>query len=239
VGEIILHPKDDERQPDDAEADQVGAVEGFLIDEDADQELQGRRDVLQNAHHREGNLLGGGSEHEQRDGGDDPRARQQQVNGHAIVQEGACPVGFDHEQVDQRGRENHRGLEGESIERAERRDLFDESINAEREGQRERDPRQAAVDEGQIENTDRGDDDGHPLCKAQSLAQEDDAQQHAQKRINEVAETGLHDEARVDSPHVNEPVNGKQHARQGIRPDGFGMKGRGAKILPLFGEQNK
>ena len=57
MGKVILHPEDDERDPDDDKSDQERLVEGFLVDKDADQELECGRNILQQADNGEGNLL--------------------------------------------------------------------------------------------------------------------------------------------------------------------------------------
>jgi hypothetical protein len=73
-------------------------VEGFL-DKHAYQELHARGDVLQEAGDRERGQLGGRGEEQERDGGDEARADEQDVDEQALTRESARAVDADDKQV--------------------------------------------------------------------------------------------------------------------------------------------
>jgi hypothetical protein len=66
---------------------------------------------------------------------------------------------------------------------------------------------------------------------AQAFAQEDDSQQHAEGLMK--TEAGLDDEVRVDAPYIDQPVDGEQDRRNGIRSDSGAVEGRALKSAPL------
>lgn len=74
-----LHQEQDHREPDHAESRELGMGEGFVVDEDADEELDGGRDVLQDADHGQRDAMRGGSEQDQGGGGDQSCAHEQEV----------------------------------------------------------------------------------------------------------------------------------------------------------------
>jgi hypothetical protein len=60
--------EDQQRQPDDAKTDQAGVIERFTIQINSAQELQGGRNVLQQAHHAEGGTASPGGKKQEWDG---------------------------------------------------------------------------------------------------------------------------------------------------------------------------
>ena len=73
----VLDPEDDQGNPDDAETDEARSVERFFVKENADEELNGGRKILQDADHVERNFLRSRGEHEQWNGGHHTGANEQ------------------------------------------------------------------------------------------------------------------------------------------------------------------
>src|SRR5258706_7986665 len=86
----ILDPEDDQRDPYEAEADQMRMIEWFFIHKNTDEDLQRRGDVLQNADHRERDLFRGRGEHQQGNGRHDPPADKKNIHQGSVVKEGAA-----------------------------------------------------------------------------------------------------------------------------------------------------
>ena len=78
-----LDAEDGERRPDRAEADDVGGGQRLAEDEHREQELQRRRDILEEAEGRIRQPLGRRGEQQQRHRGDRAAEDQQQVDGRA------------------------------------------------------------------------------------------------------------------------------------------------------------
>ena len=69
--------------------------------------------------------------------------------------------------------------------------VFGETIEPERDGERKRDPRQAAVVVGQDDHGQSTQADRHPLQHPQALAQEEYGQHNGHQRVDEVAQRRL------------------------------------------------
>ena len=93
----------------------------------------------------------------------------------------------------------------------ERRCLFHERVKAECDCQAKRYPRQMPVNDRQVDHSHRCQRDGRPLPWAQVFMQENDSQQYAQDRIDEVSQAGFNNVAGVHRPDVEKPVKADQH----------------------------
>ena len=82
-----FEPEEEHCEPDHAKARELGAGEGLVVHEDAQQELDRRRDVLEDADHGQRDAVRGGREHDQRGRGDHARAYKQQVRACSRMQE--------------------------------------------------------------------------------------------------------------------------------------------------------
>ena len=122
------------------------------------------------------------------------------------------PRGED-DQRDDRGHEHHAGLDGQRLRRRDGRLLLAESVQRERKGEGQRDPRQPAVVDGDDDDGDP-DRDRDPLGRPQSFAEHHDAEQDRDQRVDEVAEAGLDHVAGVDALDVDAPVDRDQHGGQ-------------------------
>src|SRR5512139_2013187 len=87
MGKVVLHPEDDERDPDDDKSDQKRLVEWFLVDKYADQELKRWRYVLQQANNGERNFLRSRGKQQKRNGRYRTCTDQQQRGLRAILEE--------------------------------------------------------------------------------------------------------------------------------------------------------
>ena len=116
MGKVVFHPEDNQRKPHKTEADQMGLVEPFVIEKDADEKLQGRRNILQNANHRQRNLTRGRCEHEKGDTGHYPGAYQQAVRGRPLMKEGARACELNECQIEHSDWKYKGSLESQPVE---------------------------------------------------------------------------------------------------------------------------
>src|SRR6266498_1663486 len=112
-------------------------------------------------------------------------------------------VELNDEKIDQRNREYDACFESQPVERTERRKLFDEAIKTKGKRERERDPRQATIDDGQVNHADCGDANRNPLGGTKALTQKDNTEQHTEQWVDEITETCLNDETRIDTPYID------------------------------------
>lgn len=98
---------DEEGEPDEAVADETLRAECFFVDEDAEQELDGGGDVLEDAEGDEGYLAGAGGEEEQGNGRCHPGQGQQDGGLGVDVAESGRAVELEVEQVGQSGEEEN------------------------------------------------------------------------------------------------------------------------------------
>ncbi len=187
-----------------------------MVDENSNQELQGWGDVLEDTHQGEGDALGGGREHDQRRRRHQPGAYQERIGGGPEVEKGPLAGLFHIDQVQQGRHQQEAGFQGEPADGSQRGNLLDQPIEPKSEGQRQRNPGQRPIDQGQIKYPGQGQYHGNPLPEAQAFTQKDDPQKHADQGINEVAQAGLDDEPGVDGPHIGQPVDPDQQRRSGV-----------------------
>ena len=80
--------------------------------------------------------------------------------------------------------------------------------------------------EGQDDDCDQGDAHGHPLRRAQSLAEEEHAECDGDQRVDEVAEGRLDDQALLDGVHVRAPVDRQDNGAGGEQPENARIQAR-------------
>ena len=83
------------------------------------------------------------------------------------------------------------------------------AVNCEQAGKAERDPRQDAVIDGEVQDAREAERHGDFLKRAQTLLEEHDAEQNGEKRIDVVSQGGVDDVTGIDGVNVNAPV--QQH----------------------------
>jgi hypothetical protein len=191
-------------------------------DEQPQEELQDRVEVLQHAHDRQGQPSGGPGEEQQRQARDGAAGGEQQGVAGAGRGEGPGPGGGQPDQVAEgdRGRDGRLGREPGQRPHVAPDAVLDQRVQAERPGEHERDPRQAADAGGEHHHRDRAEADRGPLDSPQPLAQDDDAEQHGQQRGDEVPERGVEDVAGQDGVHVGRPVDDDEGGRHGEDAEG-------------------
>lgn len=205
----------DQRAPDQREADQAVGRKRFLEQPHAEQELQGRRQVLQQPQDRQRDAARAAGEQQQRDRGERTGHHQQHAGGVGVgIDEHVLAVHGQPDDVGGCQREQHDGLERQALERAERRRLAQQAVAAEGEGQEQGDPGHRAGLPGQPGHAQRGDRDRHPLNGAQALLQDQVAQHDIDQRIDEIAEAGFDHVVVGDRPDIDQPVGAEQHGRQ-------------------------
>ena len=111
------------------------------------------------------------------------------------MKESTRACGLNKPQIDQSDRKDEGRFEHQSVERAQRRKLFDKSINTEGKRQRKSDPRRAALGNGEIDHTRCSQPHRDPLHGAQPFPQEEHPEQNTDQRIDEIAKAGLHDKS--------------------------------------------
>ena len=115
------------------------------------------------------------------------------------------------------GNAEQRRLDQQTGDRVHRRALAQQSVEAERERQEQRDPRQAADLPDAQQHAGEGDRHRQSLGRPQALAEQQRAEEHAEQRIDEVSEAGFEGAAGIDRPDEGEPVGPVQQCRGGQR----------------------
>lgn len=92
MGEQVIGGVEDEAEPDWGEAGETIAGEGFVVDEQAEGELDGGAEVLEQAESGEADASGAVGEEQEWDGGDEAGAEEEQVVGGIDTAEGGGSV---------------------------------------------------------------------------------------------------------------------------------------------------
>ena len=90
--------------------------------------------------------------------------------------------------------------------------LLDEAVNAEGEGESECNPRKLSVIDGENQDRCSADRKRDPLQGAQSLAQDENAEQHGYDRVREVAQRRFNDLVGLHRKNVDQPVDENEDA---------------------------
>ena len=181
-----------------------------MVNPNAEYELHGGCEILEQTHGREPDALSAEREEQQRDRGDHPRAQYEDVGRgiDAAERTGARVVLPQKKRDGERGEEE--GFNGETDEGAERRFFAQEAVSGPAGGNREGDPRRAAELRDHHADTEGGERDGDPLEAAQLLVQEPTSEGDVEERHEKVAEAALDHVAGVDAPNVDQPIGGEQ-----------------------------
>ena len=215
-----------ESGPDAAEADDMGGGEGLAVDEDADEELSRRGDVLQEAEGGQGDPLGGFTIQKQGDGGDGAGQEQEQPGERLEGVEGRVALGVAVNDKGNRGGRHPEGLHREGRGGVESHLFLQETVDAEAESQSDGDNREVAVVDGEIEYAGQCQDECHGLRPVEPFAEEEASQQYVDEWVDIIAQTALEDVAVVDGPDVQSPVEGDECAGEQehqVLPEGADM----------------
>ena len=82
-----------------------------------------------------------------------------------------------------------------------------QSVDAKRDAQSEGDPGKTAVAKGQVQNAQRGEQDGDDLPARQFLAQKEGAEKNIHEGRHEIPEARFNDAVNVDRPDEKKPVD--------------------------------
>ncbi len=227
-----------ERGPDQAEAGPAGGRHRLVEDGDADQELEHRRQVLQQPEHGQRHPYGRRAEEQQRDRGDHPAEHQQPGVPPAVraghrVPEGAASADLQVDQVAEGEREHEGALRRQALQPAQPDLLLQQAVGGEGEREGERDPRQPPVGDGQHGDGEGADAHRRPLRDAQPLLEHQDAEGDGDQGVDEVAEAGLDDVPGVDGPDVDAPVDRDDGGRAGQHGEPAGLAQQRAYPAPV------
>ena len=112
--------------------------------------------------------------------------------------------------------------------------LAREAVEAERDREGEGDPGQAAVPRGEDGDSRRGERHRDPLRPGEALAQDEDAEQHVDQGVDEVAEARLDHVVVDDGPDVEQPVERDEDGAPG-EPRDRARAGRRRRARPSSG----
>ena len=182
--------------------------------EDAQGELQRRRDVLQHAQRRHGQALRGVGKGDQRHGGHQAGADQQRVQLARDMAKRQLAARAQPHQHGQRGHGDQRRLQRHAFGRRQRGALFDEAVQPEAEGQHQRHPRKARRRPTQPGHASGGQRHADPFGTAESLAQHEHAQPHVDQWQQKVPQAGVQRMPVRDRPDVRHPIDADQQRRQ-------------------------
>lgn len=216
-GTNLFQTEEDDGDPDHAKTRELGAGKRFAVQEYAQQKLDGRGRVLQDADHGQGNAPCSRRKHDQRQSGDHARTREKQAGCCSRMQKNARAGDFADEQPAQGQWEKQGRFQSQSFERAKGRFLFDQAIEAERPGQDQGNPGRAAVIHGQIDHSRSGQSHRKPLQWPQTFVQKSHAKQHREQWIDEVTKACFDNIARIHAPDIDEPIHPDEQMSWGGR----------------------
>lgn len=190
----------------------MGCCKWFAVDEYAYEELSCGGDVLQEAEGGKRDTFGGFAVEQERDGGDGSGKEQEQPCEAVESVECRVAVGGDEDDVDECCGHHPDGLDGECCCGVEPHLLLEEAVNAETEGQSQRDDGEMAVVDGEIEYSGQGENQCQGLCPVEAFVEKEVAKQHIDEGVDIVAQAALEDVAVVDGPDIKAPVEGYEDA---------------------------
>ena len=197
-----------------------------MIDDDADEHLERRGDVLHDAEGGEADVSCAVGKQEEREGGDEAAAEQQEVSGGIELAHGTeSVVVAPCKEGDGGGGQDER-LDGEAGDRADGCGLAMEAVGAPAAGKDEGDPWEAAGHDDHAAHARRRDEHGGDLGPAEVFMEDGAAGDHAEEGNEEVAEARLDDVAGVDAPDIDEPVGGEECGSEDDASDGAGRSER-------------
>jgi len=203
----------------------MGQGHRFIIDEDADQELDRRGEIVEQTDCGEGHFLDRRCEKQQRDGSDQRAADQQQVDRPVVAEMLAgSRIGHAEGQPDQQegeGEKQQPGFCGQSGYRANVGNLADQCIAAPRTRQGQADPERVERLHGQHRNARSRNRNGDPFAPGKGFAEKHPAHQDGKQRADKIAETGGQDMVFVHRPDVDQPVGRDQAGTGQHRPAQF------------------
>ena len=121
--------------------------------------------------------------------------------------------------IGQRWRDHEQAFHTQTAHRIHYHQLAQQPVQTKGDGQANRNPRRAPALPGQPGHTQRRQRYRQPLQLAQPLAQHHHPEQHAQQRVDEIAQAGFHHVAGIHRPDVQAPVQRDQQAGQAQQPE--------------------
>lgn len=210
---------EDDGGPDEAEAEEVDGFEGFVVEEDSEEEVNGWGEVLDDADGGESESSCGGGEPEERDGSDDAGEGEP-----GVVCECGCGRRWVVEAEGDKGEadgEEEDGFRGGSDEGSCVGGFSEQAIEAEGGCEGKGDPGQLAAVDGEGGDGGGGEGEGGELGGAQAFAEEEEPEEDIDEGVDVVAEAGLEDATGVNGPDEDEPVGGEHGGAGGEPGDGF------------------
>src|SRR5439155_12037034 len=179
-----------QRHPDQPEAYLPRPPEGLVEQQHRRQQLERRRQVLQEAERRHRQLPRRLAEAEQWPRRRDATQQQQQIDVPPQLPQRALAGRHTPQQQRRRRRRQQERLDAQPQQRLDGRHLAEQPVGGERARQRQRDPREAVAPRDQVRHPARRQQQRQPLHEGRPLAEEGDAEQDVQQRVDEVAEAG-------------------------------------------------
>src|SRR5688572_24677137 len=155
------------------------------------------------------------------------------------MQECTASLPFEVDEIRRGRQEQESGLKSETLDRAERRGLLNQSVKAKSERKRQGDPWERAIAHREIQHACCRKSDGDPLPDSKLFTKHKYSQQHADQGIDEIAETGFHDKPGVDRPDIHGPVETDKYRSQSIDPENTAIPGGCPKCTPLAEERRQ
>ena len=106
----------DQRNPDNTKPNQMGTVKWLFIQENTDQELHGRCDILQETDNRKWDLSGSRGEHQKWDRRHHARTDQEEIDLRTLMGKCACTAEGYKSEIEQRNWEHDSCFEGQPVE---------------------------------------------------------------------------------------------------------------------------
>lgn len=184
--------------------------ETLLVDEDANEELAGWRDVLEKPQGGESDAFGSLAIEQQGYGGD--CAGHYKKNPCAQIEAVQCrlTVANQESDVNQCCRHHPQSLDSEGCGGVELHLLFEETVDSKTEGKCQRYDREMSVVDSEIEHSGQCQDECNSLGSVEPFAEEDEAKQNVDEWVDIVSQAALENVAVVYCPDVETPVEGYQ-----------------------------
>jgi hypothetical protein len=118
-GQKTLDAEDDKGDPYETEADELGGRERLPVDEDAEEKLYGRGDILEDADHGKAYAPDSHGEHEERGRGYQPCAHEEHVRGRVALEERSAAAKPGAGQIDEGRQGQKTRFQGQPVKRSE------------------------------------------------------------------------------------------------------------------------
>ena len=136
-------------------------------------------------------------------------------------------------------RDQQQALDQQAGLGVDRHAFSDHPVAGEADGQDDGNPRGAAEGSGLEGHADRGQADGDPAPFVDLLAEQPQAHDHVEQRVDVIAEAGLERGLMRRGPDVEAPVDGDQQGREGQPAEHLRRREGGADLTALFRQQHQ